>query len=231
MAVVKAVEAERERTVLSFDVGLVPGGVPQLIKLGPQELQAAAQGPAFMALLRDHTAMRNPFATDTLCEMLGITPPRLNASGGGPHLSLLPQLQPDTLQPDKCAKVLRRRQDHELATDKVLIELLLLPRLRVLLKLLLMLGTQVKQGVVHQRAGRNKEALGCYERALQVLYFLSSLLFLALSKRVHVQIEPDNADAMVAKGALYATSKEYSLAIENLEKALRVDPEHHNARK
>ncbi|KAH9281101.1 Tetratricopeptide repeat protein 14 [Echinococcus granulosus] len=68
----------------------------------------------------------------------------------------------------------------------------------------------VAQGVRYFKDGRNTEALQCYNFAIEV--------------------ENNNADAYVARGALYASIGTYVKAIDDLEKSLSLQPNHANAK-
>ena len=47
---------------------------------------------------------------------------------------------------------------------------------------------------------------------------------------MHVfKVDPGNADALVAKGALCTTTGDFARAVDTLTHALRVDPRHRNA--
>ncbi|VDM35982.1 unnamed protein product [Hydatigera taeniaeformis] len=68
----------------------------------------------------------------------------------------------------------------------------------------------VAQGVRYFKEGRNTEALQCYNFAIEV--------------------ENNNADAYVARGALYASIGTYVKAIDDLERSLNLQPNHANAK-
>ncbi|VDD81386.1 unnamed protein product [Mesocestoides corti] len=68
----------------------------------------------------------------------------------------------------------------------------------------------VAQGVKYFKDGRNTEALQCYNFAIEV--------------------EGSNADAYVARGALYASIGTYIKALDDLEKSLVLQPNHANAK-
>ncbi|VDN99199.1 unnamed protein product [Rodentolepis nana] len=68
----------------------------------------------------------------------------------------------------------------------------------------------VAQGVKYFKDNRNTEALQCYNFAIEV--------------------ESTNADAYVARGALYASIGSYAKAIDDLEKSLSLQPNHANAK-
>ncbi|VUZ44652.1 unnamed protein product [Hymenolepis diminuta] len=68
----------------------------------------------------------------------------------------------------------------------------------------------VAQGVKYFKDNHNTEALQCYNFAIEV--------------------ESTNADAFVARGALYASIGSYAKAIDDLEKSLSLQPNHANAK-
>ena len=63
---------------------------------------------------------------------------------------------------------------------------------------------------MHQKSGRHSDALRCYDRALLVC--------------------PTNADALVGRGSLHTTRASYEDAIADLQHALKLAPDHRNAR-
>ncbi|XP_064638821.1 zinc finger CCCH domain-containing protein 13-like isoform X2 [Lineus longissimus] len=69
----------------------------------------------------------------------------------------------------------------------------------------------VAEGVSHFKAGRFTEAMQHLNKALQ--------------------IDPENVEALVARGALYANNESYLRAIEDFERSLELNPMHANARK
>ncbi|PVD18742.1 hypothetical protein C0Q70_21293 [Pomacea canaliculata] len=69
----------------------------------------------------------------------------------------------------------------------------------------------VEQGVEMVKKGRQLEAIQYLNRALQ--------------------LDPDNTEALVARGAVYANNECYPKAVEDFERALEADPKHSNARK
>ncbi|XP_041126334.1 tetratricopeptide repeat protein 14-like isoform X2 [Polyodon spathula] len=69
----------------------------------------------------------------------------------------------------------------------------------------------VKIGVGHFKSGRHVEAMNEYNKGLE--------------------IDPNNVEALVARGALYATKGSLNKAIEDFELALESCPTHRNARK
>lgn len=66
-------------------------------------------------------------------------------------------------------------------------------------------------GIDHFKAGRHTEAFQCLNKALN--------------------IDPKNVEGSVARGALYANSGNFQKAIEDFETALKLNPNHTNARK
>ncbi|XP_075748431.1 uncharacterized protein LOC119164176 isoform X3 [Rhipicephalus microplus] len=69
----------------------------------------------------------------------------------------------------------------------------------------------LKDGVMHFKAGNHSEAFGCLNKALQ--------------------IDPENVEALVARGALFANNSNLRRALEDFEQALTLNPNHPNARK
>uniref|UniRef100_UPI00358EAD5B tetratricopeptide repeat protein 14-like isoform X2 n=1 Tax=Myxine glutinosa TaxID=7769 RepID=UPI00358EAD5B len=69
----------------------------------------------------------------------------------------------------------------------------------------------VQTGVAHFRAGRLPEAMTAYTEALE--------------------IDRDNVDALVARGALYANKGALARAIKDFEEAVKAGPAHRNARR
>uniref|UniRef100_A0A8C4QZC6 S1 motif domain-containing protein n=1 Tax=Eptatretus burgeri TaxID=7764 RepID=A0A8C4QZC6_EPTBU len=69
----------------------------------------------------------------------------------------------------------------------------------------------VQTGVAHFRAGRLPEAMTAYTEALE--------------------IDRDNVDALVARGALYANKGALARAIKDFEEAVKAGPSHRNARR
>ncbi|KAL0273871.1 UNVERIFIED_CONTAM: hypothetical protein PYX00_006451 [Menopon gallinae] len=69
----------------------------------------------------------------------------------------------------------------------------------------------VAEGIEHFKGGRHSEAFQCLNKALCV--------------------DPRNVEGLVARGALYANSGSFQKAIEDFEMALKVNPNHQNARK
>ncbi|RXG58791.1 Tetratricopeptide repeat protein 14-like protein [Armadillidium vulgare] len=69
----------------------------------------------------------------------------------------------------------------------------------------------VADGVAHFKQNQHEEAFQCLNKALQ--------------------IDPENVEAFVAKGALLANLGRYEKAIEDFEKSLKLNPNHSNARK
>ncbi|XP_033884867.3 tetratricopeptide repeat protein 14-like [Acipenser ruthenus] len=69
----------------------------------------------------------------------------------------------------------------------------------------------VKVGVDHFKSGRHAEAMNEYNKGLE--------------------IDPNNVEALVARGALYATKGNLNKAIDDFELALESCPTHRNARK
>lgn len=65
------------------------------------------------------------------------------------------------------------------------------------------------KGVNYYKLKKLNEALQCYNHALS--------------------INEANVDALVARGALRASSKAFELSIEDLERAVKIDPDHKNA--
>ncbi|XP_017777148.1 PREDICTED: tetratricopeptide repeat protein 14 isoform X2 [Nicrophorus vespilloides] len=71
--------------------------------------------------------------------------------------------------------------------------------------------SNVADGIDHFKAGRHTEAFQCLNKALN--------------------IDPKNVEGLVARGALYANSGNFHKAIEDFETALKLNPNHANARK
>ncbi|KAJ8683624.1 hypothetical protein QAD02_019416 [Eretmocerus hayati] len=69
----------------------------------------------------------------------------------------------------------------------------------------------VAEGIDHFKAGRHTEAFQCLNKALTV--------------------DPRNVEGLVARGALYANSGSFKKAIDDFETALKLNPNHANARK
>ncbi|CAM9722926.1 unnamed protein product [Lampetra fluviatilis] len=69
----------------------------------------------------------------------------------------------------------------------------------------------VKSGVDHFKSGQPVEAMNAYNRALEM--------------------DPTNVEALVARGALFASKGSLTKAMEDLEAALEASPTHRNARK
>nr|XP_032813818.1 tetratricopeptide repeat protein 14 [Petromyzon marinus]XP_032813819.1 tetratricopeptide repeat protein 14 [Petromyzon marinus] len=69
----------------------------------------------------------------------------------------------------------------------------------------------VKSGVDHFKSGQPVEAMNAYNRALEM--------------------DPTNVEALVARGALFASKGSLTKATEDLEAALEASPTHRNARK
>lgn len=69
----------------------------------------------------------------------------------------------------------------------------------------------LKDGVMHFKAGNHSEAFACLNKALQ--------------------IDPENVEALVARGALFANNNNLRRALEDFEQALTLNPSHPNARK
>ncbi|XP_075213498.1 uncharacterized protein LOC142319753 isoform X2 [Lycorma delicatula] len=69
----------------------------------------------------------------------------------------------------------------------------------------------VAEGIDHFKAGRQTEAFQCLNKALN--------------------IDPRNIEGLVARGALYANSGNFKKAIEDFESALKLNPNHQNARR
>ncbi|XP_049822779.1 tetratricopeptide repeat protein 14 homolog isoform X3 [Aethina tumida] len=69
----------------------------------------------------------------------------------------------------------------------------------------------VADGIDHFKAGKHTEAFQCLNKALN--------------------IDPKNVEGLVARGALYANSGNFQRAIEDFETALKLNPNHANARK
>ncbi|XP_028128031.2 tetratricopeptide repeat protein 14 homolog isoform X1 [Diabrotica virgifera virgifera] len=69
----------------------------------------------------------------------------------------------------------------------------------------------VADGIDHFKAGKHVEAFQCLNKALN--------------------IDPKNVEGLVARGALYANSGNFQKAIEDFETALKLNPNHGNARK
>ncbi|XP_077516164.1 uncharacterized protein LOC144126106 isoform X4 [Amblyomma americanum] len=73
------------------------------------------------------------------------------------------------------------------------------------------LNSFLKDGVMHFKAGNHSEAFACLNKALQ--------------------IDPENVEALVARGALFANNSNLRRALEDFEQALTLNPNHPNARK
>lgn len=71
--------------------------------------------------------------------------------------------------------------------------------------------SNVADGIDHFKAGRHTEAFQCLNKALN--------------------IDPKNVEGLVARGALFANSGNFQKAIEDFETALKLNPNHSNARK
>ncbi|XP_022905543.1 tetratricopeptide repeat protein 14 homolog isoform X2 [Onthophagus taurus] len=71
--------------------------------------------------------------------------------------------------------------------------------------------SNVADGIDHFKAGRHTEAFQCLNKALN--------------------IDPKNVEGLVARGALFANSGNFQKAIEDFETALKLNPNHANARK
>ncbi|VDP12028.1 unnamed protein product [Soboliphyme baturini] len=69
----------------------------------------------------------------------------------------------------------------------------------------------VTKGIERLRQGLSTEALQLFNKALEV--------------------DPTNIDALVARGALYANTDCFALAVKDFEEALKLDSSHSNARK
>ncbi|XP_074041206.1 uncharacterized protein isoform X2 [Leptinotarsa decemlineata] len=69
----------------------------------------------------------------------------------------------------------------------------------------------VADGIDHFKAGKHVEAFQCLNKALT--------------------IDPKNVEGLVARGALYANNGNFQKAIEDFETALKLNPNHANARK
>ncbi|EFA03920.2 tetratricopeptide repeat protein 14 homolog isoform X2 [Tribolium castaneum] len=69
----------------------------------------------------------------------------------------------------------------------------------------------VADGIDHFKAGKHVEAFQCLNKALN--------------------IDPKNVEGLVARGALYANSGNFQKAIADFETALKLNPNHGNARK
>lgn len=69
----------------------------------------------------------------------------------------------------------------------------------------------VAEGIEHFKAGRHTDAFNCLTSALQ--------------------IDPNNVEGLVARGALYANSGNFEKAISDFETALKLNQNHGNARK
>ncbi|XP_063914100.1 uncharacterized protein DDB_G0284459 isoform X2 [Zophobas morio] len=69
----------------------------------------------------------------------------------------------------------------------------------------------VADGIDHFKAGKHVEAFQCLNKALN--------------------IDPKNVEGLVARGALYANSGNFQKAISDFETALKLNPNHGNARK
>ncbi|CAN7997075.1 unnamed protein product [Ixodes pacificus] len=72
-------------------------------------------------------------------------------------------------------------------------------------------NSPLKDGVMHFKAGNHSEAFACLNKALQ--------------------IDPENVEALVARGALFANNSNLRRALEDFEQALTLNPNHPNARK
>lgn len=69
----------------------------------------------------------------------------------------------------------------------------------------------VADGIEHFKEGRHSEAFQCLNKALT--------------------IDPRNVEGLVARGALYANNGSLKKAVEDFEYALKINPNHSNARK
>lgn len=74
-----------------------------------------------------------------------------------------------------------------------------------------MAHSSVAQGITYFKAGKEAEAIQCFNRALD--------------------IDKTNVEALVARGALYANNESFNRAIDDFEDALKANPNHVNARK
>ncbi|VDH99328.1 Hypothetical predicted protein, partial [Mytilus galloprovincialis] len=69
----------------------------------------------------------------------------------------------------------------------------------------------VAQGITYFKAGKQPEAVQCFNKALD--------------------IDKKNVEALVARGALYANNESFTRAIDDFEAALKINSVHANARK
>ncbi|VDI23785.1 Hypothetical predicted protein [Mytilus galloprovincialis] len=74
-----------------------------------------------------------------------------------------------------------------------------------------MAHTSVAQGITYFKAGKQPEAVQCFNKALD--------------------IDKKNVEALVARGALYANNESFTRAIDDFEAALKINSVHANARK
>ncbi|XP_063428774.1 serine/arginine repetitive matrix protein 2-like [Mytilus trossulus] len=74
-----------------------------------------------------------------------------------------------------------------------------------------MAHTSVAQGITYFKAGKQPEAVQCFNKALD--------------------IDKTNVEALVARGALYANNESFNRAIDDFEAALKINSLHANARK
>ncbi|CAC5414874.1 Tetratricopeptide repeat protein 14 [Mytilus coruscus] len=74
-----------------------------------------------------------------------------------------------------------------------------------------MAHTSVAQGITYFKAGKQPEAVQCFNKALD--------------------IDKTNVEALVARGALYANNESFNRAIDDFEDALKINSVHANARK
>ncbi len=88
----------------------------------------------------------------------------------------------------------------------------------------------VSTGIKHFKSGDLMSAVQCFQqvRHKNIKDFEQEPkreLFQAL------KIDPENVEALVARGALFANNTKLRKAVEDFEKALSIDPEHKNAKK